>query len=84
MQKLRTRNPDYSYNKEEKRWYSWMRCQCRTAREKADMEELNALVNRSAVHMKRTIEEAMGEAVQRAVMARVEDKVAKPSPRQER
>ena len=38
LQKLRTRNP------EEKHWYRWMRCKCRTAREKADMKELNALV----------------------------------------
>ena len=52
LQKLRTRNPDLSYNKEEKRWYSWMRCKYRTAKEKADMAELNALVNYSAGHRK--------------------------------
>ena len=52
MKKLRTRNPDLSFNKEEKRWYSWMRDKCRTAKEKADMAELNALVNYSAGHRK--------------------------------
>ena len=52
LQKLRTRNPDQSFNKTEKRWYSWMRDKRRTAKEKADMAELNALVNSSAGHRK--------------------------------
>ena len=52
LQKLRTRNPDQSFNKPEKRWYTWMRDKCRTAKEKADMAELNALVNYSAGHRK--------------------------------
>ena len=52
LQKLRTRNPDQSFNKPEKRWYSWMRDKRRTAKEKADMAELNALVNYSAGHRK--------------------------------
>ena len=52
LNKLRARNPDLSFNKEEKRWYSWMRDRCRTAKEKADMEELNALVNYSVGHRK--------------------------------
>ena len=46
-----------------------MRYGYRTAREKADMEELNALADYSAGHMKRTIEEAMGEAVKEAPCA---------------
>ena len=46
------RNPDLSFNKEERRWYSWMRDKCRTAKEKADMAELNALVNYSAGYRK--------------------------------
>ena len=69
LQKLRTRNPDQAFNKPEKRWYSWMRNKRRTAKEKAYMEELNALVNYSAGHMNRTIEEAMGEAVKEASCA---------------
>ena len=78
LQKLRTRNPDQSFNKSEKRWYSWMRDKCRTPTEKADMEELNALVNYShmrwkicAGHMKRTVGEAMEEAVGEAPCAEV-------------
>ena len=46
--KLRTRNPDGTWNKEEKCWYTWMQNICRTAREEAEMEELNAVVNYSA------------------------------------
>ena len=55
FKKLRTRNPDGTSNKEEKRWYSWMSDKGRrTAREKADMEELNALVNYPVGYRKRT------------------------------
>ena len=46
------RNPELSFNKEERRWYSWMGDKCRTAKEKADMAELNALVNYSAGYRK--------------------------------
>ena len=48
--KLRTRNPDGTWNKEEKCWYTWMQDICRTAREEAEMEELNAVVNYSAAY----------------------------------
>ena len=48
--KLRTRNPDGTWNKEEKCWYTWMQNICRTAREEAEMEELNAVVNYSAAY----------------------------------
>ena len=48
LKKLRMRNPDRSFNKEEKRWYSWMMDKRRTMKEKAEMKELNALVNYSS------------------------------------
>ena len=55
LKKLRARNPDLVPQcvLEENRWYSWMRCKCRTDMEKAYMEELNVLVNYSAGHGKR-------------------------------
>ena len=52
VKKLRTRNLDFSCNKEENRWYSWMRDKRRTGKEKADMADLNALVNYSVAHRK--------------------------------
>ena len=55
LKKLRMGNPDGTSNKEEKRWYSWMRDKDRTDKEKADMEALNGLVTYSSQAMDRNI-----------------------------
>ena len=45
LKKLRTKYPDGTYNKEEKRWYSWMRDPRRTITELNVVKALNELVN---------------------------------------